>query len=192
LNHPYQRQTVKTPTVTRGTLTDSNPFIWIVNFRLLLMSQNGPRSWRVLLGRRLRRAICNTSNGRSNPHSRQGLRRYKQVLPRANKLPSSNHDRPADRRCGHRLYRHQYRYHSSYSSSSKASHHLSGHQDRRSQPRCLLTRRVSNLHTPEGTVKLRSSKTPLLVLRPSRTTNILQICDPRAQTTGSRWPIFRN
>lgn len=74
LSHPCRRRTVKTPTATRGTLTDSNQFIWIVNFRPPLMSQNGPRSWRAPPGKRLRQAICNIHNDRSNLHLHQDPR----------------------------------------------------------------------------------------------------------------------
>jgi hypothetical protein len=50
-------------------------------------------------------------------------------------------------------------------------------------PERRLTRKVSNLHTPGGTAKSRSLKTPPLILHPSRTTTILRICHPERR----RW-----
>ena len=193
-NHLCQRRMVKTPTATQETLTDLNPFIWIANSQPPPMSQNGPQSWRAPQGRRPRQAKCKPSNGRSSLHLRPGLRQYKDLSPKANKLLFNNRDPLVDplyNRCSHHPYLHKDHYHSSYN-SNRASHHLSDPKDLCYRHRRRLTRKVSNLHTLEGTTKLESLKTPLLILHLSPMTTILQTYNPTIRTTGSRWLTFHN
>lgn len=194
-NRPCRRQTGKTLTVTRGTLTDSNLSTWIANFRPPLISQNGPRLWRAPLGRRRRQATCKPNNARSSLHLRQDLCRYEGTPLRANRRPSNNHDRLVgllnSNRCRLHPYHYKARCHSSYNnSSSKASRHLSDQQGRRFHLRCRSMRKVSSLHMQGGIARSRLLRTQLLALHPSRTMTTRYTNS--TQTMGSRWLTFHN